>query len=207
VSSSTSFSAQNGGELNEAKSVDSYVLNVHGGKYRFEDPSALGTSVGKNFAESLYSSSIESSSEKEEEAAAAKYDAWPNWAKKMVSVSSLPASVQVLKISTEEVTSVKIQNFYRTWEPYYAKVVRVGDDNDTNGDNSSSPPYEIISKVHGKLAPHGGSDNLCDDNEPYPDYAHVSLRCVESASFNDEHETWCLVLGTEEEKWYYQLIS
>ena len=50
-------SAEGGDDATSSKSIDDYVLNVHGGKYRFDDPSSIGSAAGQDFAQSLYSSS------------------------------------------------------------------------------------------------------------------------------------------------------
>jgi hypothetical protein len=200
---SLSLRAPKNGESDD-KGVDDYVLNVHGGKYRFDDPSSVGTAIGRDFAESLYSSS--SSSSTEEEAAAAAYDVWPNWAKRMASIKSLPGSVQDLKVPVSgEIASVKIQNEYKTWEPYYATIIQLTEDHCFEGE-SAPPPFEVVGKVHGTLAPQGGASNLCDENDPYYDFKFVSVRFVDGGNIIPIEETWCLAAGTEEEQWYYRLV-
>eukprot|EP00978_Attheya_sp_CCMP212_P015399 scaffold39755_cov52-Attheya_sp.AAC.10 len=187
----------------DGKTVDDYVLNVHGGKYRFDDPSAIGTAIGRDFAESLYSSSTSSATEAEELAAASKFEAWPNWAKRMSFVTSLPSSVEELKVPAfGQDVSVRIKNDYRTWEPYYAKIISLTQN--VSEVKEHECPFEIVSKVHGKLAPAGGASNLCDENDPYSDFKDIIIRSVPGTQFSQGHK-WCLAVGTEETKWYYRL--
>jgi hypothetical protein len=187
----------------DGKNVDDYVLNVHGGKYRFDDPSAVGTAIGRDFAESLYSSSTSSATEAEELAAASKFEAWPNWAKRMSSVTSLPSSAEEVKVlAVGQEVSVRIKNDYRTWEPYYAKIISLTQN--VSEVKEHQCPFEIVSKVHGKLAPAGGASNLCDENDPYSDFKDVIVRSVPDTQFSQGHN-WCLAVGTEETKWYYRL--
>lgn len=191
---------------NDRSSIDDYVLNVHGGKYLFDDPSSIGTAASREFVQSLYSSAsdtvaAEAERAEEEEAMASRYDAWPNWAKRVVTNASAGvagSTNNILQISRSgEVATVTIQNQYRTWEPYYLRIVG------TNGvigadDASNQCPYHIISKIHGKLAPCGGVD-------VYSDSANIGIRYVGSSTVNDD-EDWLLVAGTEDEQWYYRLV-
>ena len=194
------------------KSVDDYVLNVHGGKYRFDDLTMGGTATSRDFAEALYSSSSYESNQKEP---TPDYEDWPRWAKGMTSLStiaSIPSSSLELAVPSngKDVASIRIKNQYHTWEPYFAKIIPLFDsDQDVSDKSIPFPPFEIVNDVHGTLAPQGGSDNLCDANKPYPDSANVAVRFV---SYENERQfddmgicQWCLAVGTEEEKWYYPL--
>jgi len=185
---------------NNERSIDDYVLNVHGGKYRFEDPSLVGSAAGRDFAESLYSSSSDAAAAAEaervrqEEALAAQYDKWPNWAKRAVDNSQrMLACTSTLQVpESGEVATVTMQNQYRTWEPYYVRVVRADDE------VGVQCPYQIVSKIHGKLAPYGGVDI-------YSDCTNVEIRYT-GGSAVAEGEDWFLVACTEEEQWYYRLV-
>ena len=188
-----------------SKSIDDYVLNVHGGKYRFEDPSTIGSAAGQDFAQSLYSSSSTKEADiaaaEEEQRAAADYSTWPNWAKRMATnkdriKNSNGNEVEVSGSDSPAV--ITIQNQYRTWEPYYARIVRF----DANTDEididiaPASCPY-IASAIHGKLAPQGGVDS-------YSDAANILVQRAQREW--KRGESWFLVVGTEEEQWYYKLI-
>jgi len=213
ASSSSSFNNENN------KSIDEYVLNVHGGKYRFDEPSVSGTTIGRDFAQSLYSSSSYTDDTQEKNPDIVD---WPKWAKRMISISSksmIPTSpyCYVKKIAfpqtnykEENFMFAKIQNQYRTWEPFYAKIIALSShDNFDTSTISSSVPFEVVGSCHGTLSPEGGSDNLCDSNKPYSDSATFSIKCKVSDVNNDElvvdNIQWCLVAGTEEETWYFLL--
>lgn len=210
----------------DAKNVENYVLNVHGGKYRFDDPSSGGTSVGRDFAQSLYSSSY--TEDQNEVDSSLPLENWPKWAKRMVSISSVSlipkssyCSVEELTISLDELKEKRaklfatIHNQYWTWEPYYAKIIPLMKDSISNSNNpnsveqlediSSYSPYEIIGPSYGTLSPKGGSDNLCDSNNPYPDSASICVQFLHKKNFFFEHIQWCLAAGTEEENWYFLL--
>ena len=197
-------SAEGGDDATSSKSIDDYVLNVHGGKYRFDDPSSIGSAAGQDFAQSLYSSSstIEAdiAAAEEEQRAAADYNRWPNWAKRMVTnkdriKASIENAVEVSESNSPAV--VTIHNQYRTWEPYYARIVRFDANTDEIDIDPATCPYMIIA-THGKLAPNGGVDG-------YSDSASISVQTAQREQ-KEEGESWFLVVGTEEEQWYYQLI-
>jgi hypothetical protein len=187
------------------KSIDDYVLNVHGGKYRFDDPSSIGSAAGRDFAESLYSSSSSTSEEdivaRDEQRAAADYNSWPNWAKRMVSnkdrvVNSVGNRLELS--GSNEPLVITIQNQYRTWEPYYGLIVRF-DENTEQIDIDVDPalcPFQIQT-IHGKLAPNGGIDS-------YSDSANILVQCTQRDCTGGG--SWFLIVGTEEEQWYYNLV-
>ena len=197
-------SAEGGDDATSSKSIDDYVLNVHGGKYRFDDPSSIGSAAGQDFAQSLYSSSstIEAdiAAAEEEQLAASDYNRWPNWAKRMVTnkeriKASIGNTVEVSGSNSPAV--VTIQNQYRTWEPYYARIVRFDANTDEIDIDPATCPYMIIA-IHGKLAPNGGIDS-------YSDSASISVQRSQR-EWKEEGEGWFLVVGTEEEQWYHQLV-
>lgn len=126
--------------------------------------------------------------------------------------------------------SVEIQNQERTWEEFHAKLVMKLSNGEyveiDNGASSSGPISPISSSSSeatriarpripvtlqprsGSLAPRGGASNACDASKPYSD--RVQIRVVQGQFssiedyIQDEEEVW-LVVGTEEEKWYYLL--
>jgi len=96
-------------------------------------------------------------------------------------------------------SSIQICNQYHTWEPYYAKIVPLLDDTKENETVLSHiSPFQIVGAAHGTLAPQGGSNNMAD-------CAKVSIQCVDSSIQINDSIQWYLVVGTEEEKWYYSL--
>ena len=195
---------ESGDDATSSKSIDDYVLNVHGGKYRFDDPSSIGSAAGQDFAQSLYSSSSTKEEDiaaaEEEQRAAADYNRWPNWAKRMVTNKDrIKASIgNMVEVSgSNSPAVVTIRNQFRTWEPYYARIVRFDDNaNDVDIDPATCP--YMISAIHGKLAPYGGIDT-------YSDLASNSVQTAQR-EWKEEGEGWFLAVGTEEEHWYYQLI-
>ena len=128
--------------------------------------------------------------------------------------------------------SVEIQNQERTWEEFHAKLVMklpngefIEIDNGANSSSASCGSSSIDSEAtritrpqlpitlqprSGSLAPRGGASNACDASNPYSD--RVQIRVIQGqftaieieSSFQDGEEIW-LVVGTEEEKWYYLL--
>ena len=223
--STTSLYSNDSNSNNDKTSIDGYVLNLHGGKYRFDDPSMSGTSIGRDFAESLYSSYSDSDSDipnnnnENESSEDIPYDEWPQWAKRMISISTIPSStsstssVQEIIFSSQDDEQhrmkriVRIQNQYRTWEPYFAKIISM-----TSHPNNDIPKqiFQIVGKTQGMLAPNGGTDNLCDSTKRYPDCAEIIVQYIGDDNTDPIKEmidtnTWYLVVGTEEEKWYYVL--
>jgi len=124
--------------------------------------------------------------------------------------------------------SVEIQNQERTWEEFHAKLVmklpngkfiEIDDGARSSGSigSSSSEATTRITRPQipitlqprsGSLAPRGGASNACDASNPYSD--RVQIRVIQGqftsieSSIQYEEEVW-LVVGTEEEKWYYLL--
>jgi len=197
--------AESGDGTPFSKSIDDYVLNVHGGKYRFDDPSSIGSAAGQDFAQSLYSSSSAKEADiaaaEEEQRAAADYSTWPNWAKRMVTNKDrIKASIgnEVEVSGSDSPAVITIQNQYRTWEPYYARIVRFENSANEIGIDidPATCPY-IASTIHGKLAPYGGADS-------YSDAIDISVQRTQREC--KRGESWFLVVGTEEEQWYYKLI-
>ena len=197
--------AEGGDDSTSSKSIDDYVLNVHGGKYRFDDPSTIGSAAGQDFAQSLYSSSstiqAEIAAAEEEQRAAADFNTWPNWAKRMATNKDrIKANIPRVEVSMSNGPAVvTIQNQYRTWEPYYARIVRL-DVNANEIDIDIDPiacPF-TANAVHGKLAPCGGIDT-------YSDAANITVQRSTTECAVGE-SCWFLAVGTEEEQWYYQLI-
>lgn len=186
-------------DADRPRTVEDYVLNVHGGKYNFDDPSKVGGATGREFADALYSGAASRAAETEiaEEEEAARFENWPNWARRMVETAQLPMNCKDLLLSESgEEVSVQIRNEYRTWEPYYFGIIKLGSDSNYSSINSDGCPYAVTSKIHGKLAPNGGVNNYSDSTDIVVRYRGCN------GSLDDDY---CLVAGTEEEKWYYRL--
>ena len=173
------------------RTLQDYVLNVHGGKYQFD--TSGGTTVGRDFASMLYGSRDECDPLPKDPP----FEEWPHWAKNMASRDFSNHILEAIQVTSDGVlTKVSITNQYRTWEPYYSCICQPQDG-----------VFEIMSGTsHGTLAPKGGAANACDVSKPYSDTATVSIRCLADAIQHfDPNDDYFLVIGTEEEKWYYRL--
>eukprot|EP00547_Thalassionema_nitzschioides_P017337 CAMPEP_0194250274 /NCGR_PEP_ID=MMETSP0158-20130606/22590_1 /TAXON_ID=33649 /ORGANISM="Thalassionema nitzschioides, Strain L26-B" /LENGTH=210 /DNA_ID=CAMNT_0038987013 /DNA_START=12 /DNA_END=641 /DNA_ORIENTATION=+ len=182
--SSSSFHQHNNfRDDQDPSSVGDYVKGVHSGKYQFEDASFM-SSTGKQFAESLYSSSPVDEEHDDHETI------MPQWAKRMGEEGSITEEMckEVIQLSPGHTQQITVSNQERTWESYYTKVI------------GNSEFFEKIScsPSMGKLAPFGGATNLCDEDHPYSDSAVLQVRYNGVTSTQGQ----CyLVIGTEEEKW------
>jgi hypothetical protein len=175
-------------DSDENASVGDYVKGVHGGKYQFEDASAISFE-GQQFTESLYSSGPMEEDEPDEE------EPMPKWAERLGNSVTDDMCSDTIRLSpNRDPVQVKITNQERTWEPFYAKVV--GDDMITSRIK--------VSPLHGKLAPLNGADNPYDPQNPYSDSTIINVSC--SQAIHTAQEECYLAVGTEEEKWYYKLI-
>ena len=94
--------------------------------------------------------------------------------------------------------TVEVTNDAPTWEQVLARALPIG----------TVEPASAI------LAPKGGCDNLCNDEERYTDSCVFRVRpqfdnMVETPVHNESepgHSLW-LRIGTEERQWTYQLMS
>jgi hypothetical protein len=232
---------------NGKNDIKDYVLNVHGGKYQFEDSTSAGSAAGLEFASMMYGGAGGSAGGVDEPQANQDppLEEWPNWAQRMVMVTTQISQNSSLKAELEfpcltvprdndnnrvlQHVQVPITNECRTWEPYFAKIIRLmsGDDNgdgdvdvdaDADADQHVSPLFQIeAGTAHGTLAPRGGAANVCDESKPYSDTAFVGIRHMHTtATANTSTDVdvggnlnnttiHILVVGTEEEKWHYKL--
>lgn len=158
------------------RSIGDVVQNLHGGKYRFDDPGI--NSIGREFAESLYSSE---SDEDDTEAEMPR----PQWADEMVAFRPPTATVST--------GTVVIQNQERTWERFFTKFVRTDRDAALEGESATTGICPMtVSPSQGLLAPRGGSGGRSDSVE----------LTVEGDSLQG---SWSLLVGTEEEKWHFEI--
>jgi hypothetical protein len=168
----------------EDSSVGDYVKGVHGGKYQF---SAAGlNSAGQEFAASGYGSGpIELEDDNDV----------PRWAQHM------GTNAEDLQRTGSEVltlpASVSVQNQERTWEPFFVKVM-LAQQNGTAVDVSEA---FSITPARGKLAPLGGAQNPYNPHEPYLDSVTIQVDRTTPGLW----DVCYLAVGTEEEKWFYQL--
>lgn len=171
-------------------SVGDLVQNLHGGKYIFSETQYLagGSSVGKQFAESLYSGTNEDDEEGGEEEL-------PKWALRLQDTAeqSTKPVLGILRFNQEQkVNTVSVTNEERSWEKFYAIVHPPGDGT------------FVLSPVSGSLAPRGGASNACDETKPYPDSATIAVEWVGQYAGGVENDR-LLVIGTEAEVWRYYL--
>jgi len=179
-------------------SVGDYVKGVHGGKYQFDGPGAPSLAA-REFTEQLYSSSeydnaLDATQEDEP---------WPRWADSMgesMTQSQIDAIAETLLLEPGgQPVSIQVKNQERTWEPFYVKFIGV-----TAG---ALPPTIRCVPLKGTLAPRGGSVNLCDPSKPYSDQATVTVSLVQEAeTMRLAGTSWYMIIGTEEEKWYYKVV-
>ncbi|CAJ1958750.1 unnamed protein product [Cylindrotheca closterium] len=193
-----SYSSQNDESLN---SVGDYVKQVHGGKYQFGDAGI--NSIGQEFAETGYGS--EAPKEDVESSLLAEI---PRWANRMGTERGIESKLcGTISLSSSPV-SISIVNEERTWEPFYVKVLITAANEpqtDASGSFDDTHPLSIHPRA-GTLAPRGGAVNLCDPNKPYSDAATITVDASGDLSLllSEEHALYVLI-GTEEEKWYYQI--
>jgi hypothetical protein len=173
----------------EERSVGDVVQGLHGGKYQFDSPTAGMTFAGEQFADALYGTDACSEEEYDEN------EPLPNWALRMMPPTAAGVD-ESLVWSTDEVQTVTIVNQERSWERYYAILAR-------QDGSKEDAPFAIDHSKTGHLAPRGGASNVCDPSKPYSDTANIFIRCLDLDRLRDEH--WWLLVGTEEEKWYYRL--
>lgn len=91
-----------------------------------------------------------------------------------------------------------IVNNELTWEPFYVKVMTT---TLSSRDFADARPLSVHPRA-GTLAPRGGAVNLCDPQKPYSDSATIR---VESSGELSDRDALFLLIGTEEEKWYYRI--
>jgi len=202
------------------RSIGEVVGGLHGGKYQFDSPSAglhddcsfsgqgLNTPT-QNINKDMVDEDLD----------------LPNWAKKMfsscLSTNTIenPTIVQVPSNSNRlngiiQYASVCIRNDERTWEHYYANILKYPSTTSyPNGNINKMEPisYSInecpfrITRRHGSLAPRGGASNACDASQPYSDSVNINIIHDETITFVQDSYSWWVVVGTEEEKWFYRL--
>ncbi len=179
------------------RSIGEVVGGLHGGKYQFGD-SEMGYMDQYFAGEGSFQSSGCGGIEDDEE--------MPRWAEKM----SLPSNLSIQNFESIQVPSnsnpmdgmvysvtVTVKNEERTWERFYTKVTNIKEKN-------NKPFY--VNPSNGYLAPRGGASNACDENSPYSD--SVNLSVIHDKNYGDEINSeveWWLIVGTEEQKWYYKL--
>lgn len=173
----------------EEASVGDYVKGVHGGKYQFTD---AGINIaGQDFAALGYSAAPPLEEHNEER---------PNWAARM---GTDPAELQ--QKASEEITvpaQIVIRNQERTWEPFFVKVQQI----DAEGNVREVTNEFEFTPCRGKLAPRGGATNPYDPSNPFLDNAKIEIRPLSSVA-SVESTGMFLVVGTEEEKWFYRLLG
>ena len=171
------------------RSIGDVVNNLHGGKYQFQESYVAGSSkIGREFAESLYASDEYVEEERDDE--------MPQWALRMMDTSThLDKPITgTLTFECEHDHTITIKNDERSWEKFYAFVLK------PNQDEITSCPYKVQPNT-GTLAPRGGASNACDANAPYSDNANINIKYTSSTSADD----FMLVVGTEAEVWRYLL--
>ncbi|KAL3937280.1 MAG: hypothetical protein SGBAC_007587 [Bacillariaceae sp.] len=176
-------------------SVGDYVKQVHGGKYQFGDAGI--NSIGQEFAETGYGSS----SAPKEDVEATLLAEIPRWANRMGTEKDIESKIRGTLPLNSGPAFIDIVNDERTWEPFYVKVTTTpGQETPQNFEDTQ---WLSIHPRAGTLAPRGGAVNLCDPNDPYSDTATITVDA--SGDLPSSEDTLYLLIGTEEEKWYYRI--
>jgi len=163
--------------MNFDSSLGDVVGGLHGGKYQFGPRGDAGY-TGEAFAAALASSGAAAEASGGEEP-------WPTWSTELHARGDADA-VEV-QLDANGAAVVRVTNVYRTWEPFYASI------RDAHaGAYTMDPPS-------GQLAPRGGANNVCDPNQPYTDYAEITLRTAGAPC------EATLLVRTEEEQWLFKL--
>lgn len=179
-------------------SVGDYVKQVHGGKYQFSDAGI--NSIGQEFAETGYDGS--SSAPKEDVEASLLLEI-PRWANRMGTEADMESKILGTITLSSGPTSINIVNDERTWEPFYVKVVPTTTcETAASRDFDDTHPLSIHPRA-GTLAPRGGAVNLCDPTSPYSDAATITVDAPSGLS--SLQDPLYVIIGTEEEKWYYRI--
>lgn len=105
----------------------------------------------------------------------------PSWSSELSTVPSEGAEFQPLLVSENGLWEVSVTNDSPLWELVLAKVL----------------PEGRVVPASATLAPRGGCDNLCNDEERYTDCCNFVLK-------KEGGEKW-LLIGTEDRKWTYEL--
>lgn len=189
----------------DQRNVGDYVKNVHGGKYQF----GMDNVIGQEFAESLYSSSTYND-EFDSEELIDPNEELPKWTQRMVqnavaaiSDKSTAGATTANVIRLDE--TFEICNEERSWEIFYAFILP----------ECKRGTYNVT-PAKGHLAPRGGASNICNENKPYLDTAVLKaaqyngdgvVNDNDGDPFCDDTGYCCYVIvGTEEETWFYKVI-
>ena len=192
-------------ENEEYRSISDVVGNLHGGKYQFNHFGGASSSD----AFSGRGSRAQNIADEDE----AIVDL-PNWAMKMKPSEAAVANPQLLYIPSNSnpidgmkySASVDIQNEEISWEKFHCKLMVMLENGDFTEADESIKSYVQVKPKNGSLAPRGGASNACDRSKPYSDRATIRITHDSSSSFHTVNDEIWLVLGTEEEKWYYKLV-
>ncbi|GFH60733.1 hypothetical protein CTEN210_17209 [Chaetoceros tenuissimus] len=192
-------------ENEEYRSISDVVGNLHGGKYQFNNFSGASSSDAFSGRGSRYQNIAD-----EDEADVD----LPNWAMKMKPSEAAFANPQLLSIPSNcnpmdgmvYSASVDIQNQEISWEKFHCKLMVMLANGEFIEADASIKSHIQVKPKHGSLAPRGGASNACDRTKPYSDRATIRITHGSSSSLRTTNDEIWLVLGTEEEKWYYKLI-
>jgi hypothetical protein len=99
-----------------------------------------------------------------------------------------------------DVREARVENTYRTWEPWVAAVLTAEGE---VAAVAAESPYALVGASSGTLAPRGGASNVCDASKPYSDAAYVRVQCC--APPGAPPAGGWLVVKTEEEQWTFAL--
>ena len=177
------------------RDLSSVVGGLHGGMYQFCAGGAQYY-AGSVFAASLAASVSEAAAAPGGELEGAE---WPRWASELRAQPDALAGTLTFA-GAGDVREARVQNTYRTWEPWVAAVLTA--EGEVAAVTAESP-YALVGASSGTLAPRGGASNVCDASKPYSDAACVRVQCC--APPGAPPAGGLLVVKTEEEQWTFAL--
>ena len=186
----------------EYRPISDIVGNLHGGKYQFNE---YGNNVFNPYDDNTWDPSCSITKEEEEE----DESQMPRWAMQMKPTheicSNLPPSSILNISSSNKIAKVTVSNQERTWEKFYAKIMYKNKTDPNFYTLDSTTSNLKVQPKTGHLAPRGGASNACDALNPYSDSVTLEVICTNDASSCVECDSIWLVVGTEEEQWYYKV--
>jgi hypothetical protein len=151
------------------RDLSSVVGGLHGGKYQF------GAGGAQYYAGSIFAASLAASVSEAAAAPGGELEAaeWPRWASELRAQPDALAGVLAFA-GAGDVREARVENTYRTWEPWVAAVLTAEGE---VAAVAAESPYALVGASSGTLAPRGGASNVCDASKPYSDAAYVRVQC------------------------------
>jgi len=232
-----SSTSSNNNDAESYRSIADVVGGLHGGKYQFNGDDGRG---GGGSAGSLFDNEFSGYGSRDDSCSSNEYDEqdeeMPNWAVRMKPPVPVPpeSSLEVIYVPSNSnpmdgmvySASIVIKNEERTWEKFYAKVMKRNADGEfvlleKEKENDHDHDHVVVKPRSGDLAPRGGASNACDARKPYSDSVTIQIihqnnmldarsetimrrTTCSSTSSRPTNDLW-LVAGIEEDIRYYKL--